>query len=477
MPKPNDRIGPYTLVRKLGRGTFGVVWLAEKRTALAVTKIALKLPNDDDIDLECIKREAAVWVEASGHPNVLPIIDADIYGEHVVIASEYAPDGSLADWLRRYGGKAPSVEAAVEMTAGILDGLTHLHARRIIHRDLKPDNILLQGKTPRLVDFGLARVLKTTAQSSNTSGTYAYMPPEAFDGKRSVQTDVWAVGVILHQLLTGRLPYPQMDNASLIGAILTREPEMPPSSVPEQLRKVIKQSLQRRLEQRYKSASEMRQALSYASQPAPQVIREEKTRVLPAKVLPVTDIVLPATTNPIAIREAQERVLPLPTVKFTGARSNKTGGWLPGIIGAILLIAGVFCPLIGIELSGLSMSVSYLGSSGGRSWDGIVLLLCGITALILAALRKSRLMLMPGILSLAIITYTYLSFKSRFAEATAQSGAARETMENAVSIKWGWFVLLLGGLIVTVAGLMKNAPTPANMNRGATPPPPYTPGR
>ncbi|PYS49724.1 MAG: serine/threonine protein kinase, partial [Acidobacteria bacterium] len=130
MIRAGDKIGPYTLVRRLGRGTFGVVWLAEKRTTLAATKVALKLPNDDDIDLEAVKREAAVWVEASGHPNVLPIIDADIYDEQVVIVSEFAPDGSLADWLKEHGGKAPTLEAAVEITLGILDGLAHLHARR-----------------------------------------------------------------------------------------------------------------------------------------------------------------------------------------------------------------------------------------------------------------------------------------------------------------------------------------------------------
>ncbi len=261
MIRTGDKIGPYTLISKLGRGTFGVVWLAEKRTSLAVTKVALKLPNDDGIDLEAVKREAAVWVEASGHPNVLPIIDADIYDEQVVIVSEYAPDGSLADWIKEHGGKAPTIEAAVEMTASILDGLAHLHARRIIHRDLKPANILLQGKTPRLVDFGLARVLKTTGQSSNVSGTYAYMPPEAFDGKRSEQTDVWSAGVILYQMLTGRLPYPQTDDAALIGALLTREPEPPPDDLPGVLRKVLIHSLQKNPADRYQSVVEMHEAL------------------------------------------------------------------------------------------------------------------------------------------------------------------------------------------------------------------------
>src|SRR6266850_4151218 len=161
MPKPSDQIGPYKLVMKLGSGAFGVVWLAERRTAVTTTKVALKFPSIDDIDLEAVKRESDLWVQASGHPNVMPIIEADIYGDHLVIASEYAPDGPLESWLKQHGGKAPSVEAAVDMTCGILAGLEHLHEQSIIHRDLKPANILLQRGIPRLAHFGVSRVLRT----------------------------------------------------------------------------------------------------------------------------------------------------------------------------------------------------------------------------------------------------------------------------------------------------------------------------
>lgn len=123
MLRSGNQIGPYTLIHKLGRGQFGIVWLSERRTSIATTFAALKIPLDDDVDLKTIKQEANVWVRASGHPNVLPIIEANIYDEQVVIASEYAPDGSLESWLEQYGGKAPSVKSAVEIACGILAGL------------------------------------------------------------------------------------------------------------------------------------------------------------------------------------------------------------------------------------------------------------------------------------------------------------------------------------------------------------------
>ncbi len=192
-----QQIGPYTLIRRLGRGGFGEVWLGERQGKFATTQVAVKLPLDEQVDHAAIEHEAQLWAKASGHPNVLPIIEADEYDGQIVIVSEYAPDGSLEDWLKTHG-KMP-IEKAVETTIQILDGLEFLHSRQIIHRDLKPANILLQGKTPRLADFGISRAMRTTAasQSQNISGTFAYMSPEALDGKRSVQTDIWSVGVNL----------------------------------------------------------------------------------------------------------------------------------------------------------------------------------------------------------------------------------------------------------------------------------------
>lgn len=166
MFRAGDQLGSYNLIQRLGRGAFGEVWLAEEKTAISTYKVALKLPNSEDIDFEAIRQEAGVWEDVKGHPNILPIIKADIIDEQVYIASEYAPDGSLSNWLKIHNGKSPTIEVAVKMTKGILAGLEHLHSKGVIHRDLKPANILLQANTPRIADFGIARLVKSTSSTT-----------------------------------------------------------------------------------------------------------------------------------------------------------------------------------------------------------------------------------------------------------------------------------------------------------------------
>jgi serine/threonine protein kinase len=260
MFQQDQQIGSYTLLRKLGRGGFGEVWLAEKRSQFVTKKVAVKLPLDQQVNFDAIRQEASLWEQASGHPNVLPIIDADIVDGQVLIVSEFADGGSLSDKLK-FQGKLP-FKQAIELTIGILNGLDFLHRRKIIHRDIKPQNILLQGSTPRLADFGISRAMQTTAISSKLVGTDAYMSPEAFDGKRSVQTDIWSVGVVLYQLLAGNLPFPQEHPSERIFAILTKE--FPPLSneIPPSLQRIVSKSLAKQTENRYQTANEMRNELN-----------------------------------------------------------------------------------------------------------------------------------------------------------------------------------------------------------------------
>lgn len=211
MPQKGDRIGPYILQRLLGRGGFGDVWLGQREGALATTQVAVKLPHADAESLKSLREEAQIWVKVGGHPNVLPIIEADVYDGQVAVVSEYVADGSLNDWLTRHGDSPIPLGEAIELVLGLLVGLEHLHARKIVHRDLKPANILMQEGIPRLTDFGLSRVLSDVTQTRTSSGTPDSMAPEAFSGDRSVPTDLWSVGIILYRLLTGQFPFPQQD--------------------------------------------------------------------------------------------------------------------------------------------------------------------------------------------------------------------------------------------------------------------------
>ncbi|HKV34288.1 MAG TPA: FKBP-type peptidyl-prolyl cis-trans isomerase [Pyrinomonadaceae bacterium] len=246
MPFSSSSVGPYTLIRELGRGASGVVWLGERRSEIATTQLALKLLNADEIDVDSLIREARLWVQASGHPNIIPIIEASVYDGQIVIVSEYAPDGSLLDWLERGEGRARSVQEAAGLIIGILSGLKHLHSRPelIIHGDLKPSNILLQGDSPRLTDIAIGSVIKTTT----TAGTSPYMAPEALDGERTVQSDLWSVGVIFYQLITGELP------------ILDEEPEFPVDT-PDEFAQFIATALEKDPALRYASAEEMQREL------------------------------------------------------------------------------------------------------------------------------------------------------------------------------------------------------------------------
>lgn len=321
MPHANEQIGPYTLIRQLGRGGFGVVWLAERRGALATTQVAIKLLLDEEPDLTAIAQESQVWAHVGGHPNVLPIIEADIYDGQVVIVSEYAPDGSLEGWLKRNEGKAPSLDVAVSIALGILSGLDHLHNKNIIHRDLKPANILLQGEIPRLADFGLARVLKSSMNNSGAiAGTPAYMSPESFDGKRSEQADLWSVGVIFYQLISGTLPFPAKDTVALLRSIILSDPVPLPNTVPEPIRQVINYSLKKECDERYSSAKDMRQAIKAASSLIPG-LTTAPTAPLPQLPLAMLEISLQAN-NPFEKSPRIPEKSTKPLMESTVSRTN-----------------------------------------------------------------------------------------------------------------------------------------------------------
>lgn len=269
MLNKGDRIGQYTLVNKVGSGGFGDVWKAEKRTVLDVNYFALKFfrPKDDEINYEIIKKELAVWKQLRGLGNIISVIELDRFEDYVYVVSDFADGGSLENWLKSNGGKASSVEQAVEITLQILNGLENLHEKGFVHRDLKPDNLLIMNSKLCLADFGVSREVKTHSKATGTAGTIEYMPPEAFEKNPPVtpQTDIWAVGVILQRLLTGKLAFPY-EMPALMLAILQDDPEPIPENIPEGLRQIVKKALQKKRENRFQTVCEMREALKNPNQ-------------------------------------------------------------------------------------------------------------------------------------------------------------------------------------------------------------------
>jgi serine/threonine protein kinase len=121
MLREGSTIGFYTLIRQIGRGGFGDVWLAERRGKFVTTKVAIKLPHSENVDVEAVRAEATLWEQASGHPNIVPIIEADEYNGQIVIVSEYATDGSLDQLLKASGPL--TTERSVEIMVQVLNGL------------------------------------------------------------------------------------------------------------------------------------------------------------------------------------------------------------------------------------------------------------------------------------------------------------------------------------------------------------------
>jgi serine/threonine protein kinase/Tfp pilus assembly protein PilF len=274
----------YELVRRLGAGGSGVVYLAND--TLLMRPVVLKILKRGALTLEQMRttvlREARM-ASAIEHPNVCAIYEVGEEGEEAYIVMQYVPGQSLDKIIAK--GPA-SMQLALSVGIQIADGLSAAHTLGIFHRDLKPANaILTDGGLVKILDFGLARRLNpedaefdpskssrrkpgpVAATYTARGGTIAYMAPEQFvTGQSSVQSDIWALGVILYELVSGRHPFsrPDADEFQSIRAIQFVDP---PSldqccpDVPAEFSSVILLCLEKNPAERYASAAEIREAL------------------------------------------------------------------------------------------------------------------------------------------------------------------------------------------------------------------------
>jgi serine/threonine protein kinase/Tfp pilus assembly protein PilF len=270
----------YELVRKLGAGGSGIVYLANDTQLMR--PVVLKVLKRGALTLEQMRstvlREARM-ASAIEHPNVCAIYEVGEEGEEGFIVMQYVPGQSLDKLIAK--GPA-SLQLILSVGIQIADGLSAAHSLGIFHRDLKPANVMLtDGGLAKILDFGLARRLPPEelefdpgkgsrrkpgapiATYTARGGTIAYMAPEQFvTGQSSVQSDLWALGVVLYELASGRHPFarPDGDEFQSIRAIQFLDPPAI-EGIPAELSSIILRCLKKNPLDRYGSAAEVREAL------------------------------------------------------------------------------------------------------------------------------------------------------------------------------------------------------------------------
>lgn len=272
-----DELAGFRLIRLLGRGAFGETYEAERDGH----KFALKVLYEsvlDSVDMERLRRE----VEALSRASNEHLVACAGWGQATSggrayhwIAMPYVNGRTLTAELAAAGGVIAPARAQL-IGRGIVLGLQALHDLHIVHRDIKPDNVLITDDgVVKLLDLGLARFLDRTTltQQGNFVGTPAYAAPEQLRGEPDLASDIYAVGVVLFQLLTGRLPFVCSDLAGLINAVLHEVPD-PPSAltpgVPPELDELVLRLLEKEPLRRPATASDVADALSPALAVAPR---------------------------------------------------------------------------------------------------------------------------------------------------------------------------------------------------------------
>ena len=224
--------GRYRLVREVGRGGMGSVWLAHDEVLgrdVALKRLGL-FPGHDSPDLERAEREARLAAQLS-HPNVVTVFDLAVEGEERWLVMEYVEGTTLAHLASARGGlPGPEVASIIRQAA---EALQVAHEAGIVHRDVKPSNLIVghDGVT-KLADFGIARGASdaTLTQAGVLTGSPAYLAPEvAAGGSATAASDVWSLGGALYQALTGRPPYDLGDNivAGLLRIVREDPPRLP----------------------------------------------------------------------------------------------------------------------------------------------------------------------------------------------------------------------------------------------------------
>jgi serine/threonine protein kinase/tetratricopeptide (TPR) repeat protein len=272
---PIGSLSKYRILEKLGAGGMGEVYKAEDLALLRIVAIKVMAREGERTQTGPIRflREARA-ASAINHPNIVTIYEIGETDEHSYIVMEYIEGRSLRSLMTTNELKA---EKVIDISLQTCDALAEAHSRGIVHRDIKPENILLteRGRV-KLVDFGLAKTVPmrpgigTTAAESITEsgtvmGTLSYMSPEQLRGEQlDVRTDIFSFGIVLHEMITGRLPFTGASPFEVAASIL-KDPALEigtiPPELPSGIRSVVWRLLAKHRDDRYPSFEEIKRTI------------------------------------------------------------------------------------------------------------------------------------------------------------------------------------------------------------------------
>lgn len=286
---PHELVGRYRLTSRIGEGSYAETFLATDMNLgrqVAVKVLREQYARDSRLAAR-FEREARAAAAVS-HPNVVDVYDYGRDGETLFIVMEWVDGTDLKEYIRQHGPL--EVPEATRMFREILHGLGAIHRAGIIHRDVKPQNVLIaRTGTAKLTDFGIARGALDAGltETGMALGTAAYMAPEQATGQPlTPAADIYAAGMVLYEMLTGRLPFPGDNPVQVMYQHVNDPPPRPRAinpSIPPAMEMVILRAIAKDPLDRFQSASEMEAALDHAPS------ADEATRIIAAASRPVPE--------------------------------------------------------------------------------------------------------------------------------------------------------------------------------------------